>query len=136
MLAWPNAPTGNTVSLTLTSNLSANCRLGWSASFAQGTTFPLGTVVPATSITKGVCSYSYSGIPAHPQDGSPINDSTYPGSVSGTLAWDVNVDIGSTITYPNLNLLVYFAPTIQHYTIMTIGVGGNGGADPPPSSRG
>ena len=142
-LSWPNKPSGQSASLTISNTLVIAQGYGGGAltelaSFPAGSTFYTytGTGTPTSGNQEVRLRSTDKNRPPHPQDTNLVQSSggdiRYDSSVGGTLHWDINVPVGSAITFPNLNLMIGLNDTPNRYASMTIGVGGSGGVDPTP----
>lgn len=130
-LSWPNQPSGNDVSLRLSTALVTQCSNVTKSTYATGTTFAQNVPVAASTSANVGCAWSSMAPTPHPQDGATGTENAYMGAVGGVLTWNVSVPIGTAITYPNL-VLTFDDTNPTRATRMTIGVGGAGGQDPTP----
>lgn len=135
-LNWPNMPSGNNVSLKITSPLRINCQNQAKFSWSTGTVFKLNTLTPGSLSGNALtsCSYISSVPPQFPTDIKlSTNNVDIPGSIGGILTWSISVPNGTALKYPALNL-TFDTSKPNAFTMASLAVAGNGGVDSTPQN--
>ncbi|AMZ77781.1 MULTISPECIES: hypothetical protein [Enterobacter] len=137
---WPGSATVKLTS-AFTVSLNGVIQGKFPAGYVLSTQTPngyIGSTVPTHNPLSTAPSVAPLGNGIGPMDGHIQNSKqkwTLAGLTSGELVWTLSVPSGRTLLYPNIILYIGDRSLKPSYSFMQIGVGGDNGQSPTPTTR-